>query len=199
MTIQYDNIEIFKKNITSFKEVSQDTDGQEPGYMTHSEIQVVNFDKVKEDYIRDMKLFCTPCSNDALYFGKNNKVYFIEFKNGVMKKEKVYNVYNKIYDSLLIFNDIVHENISFCRENAIFILVYNESKNPDRVDGVKNEDSPKAAIGKYFSAKAKKRYVRFGLNKFKKLYFQDVFTYTEKEFENIFLQLLPVITEGKMC
>ena len=66
MTIQYDNIEIFKKNITSFKEVSQDTDGQEPGYMTHSEIQVVNFDKVKEDYIRDMKLFCTPCSNDAL-------------------------------------------------------------------------------------------------------------------------------------
>ena len=75
MTIQYDNIEIFKKNITSFKEVSQDTDGQEPGYMTHSEIQVVNFDKVKEDYIRDMKLFCTPCSNDALYIGKDEKIF----------------------------------------------------------------------------------------------------------------------------
>lgn len=36
-------------------------------------------------------------------------------------------------------------------------------------------------------AKAKRKYVRFGLERFEKLYFQDVYTYTEKEFEDNFL------------
>lgn len=99
----------------------------------------------------------------------------------------MFNVYNKIYDSLLMFNDIVKENISFCRENVSFILVYNEGKNPDKDNKVKKEDCSKAAIGKYFYGKAKKRYVRFDLERFKNIYFKDVFTYTEKEFADLFL------------
>ena len=57
MEIQdYKEIEIFKNNISTFKETSHDTDGRCPGYMTESEIEVINFDKVKEDYVRGMKL-----------------------------------------------------------------------------------------------------------------------------------------------
>lgn len=200
MKIQYDKIEIFKNNVSSFKETSKDSDSGTSEYMTQSEIEVINFDKVKDDYIKGMHLSSTPCSNDALYISKDGEVYFVEFKNGRMKKEKVFNVYNKIYDSLLIFNDIIGANISFCREHVNFVLVYNESKNPCENGDIQNngisndesnnEDSPKARIGKYFTAKANKRYIRFDLERFKKIYFHDVFTYTENEFEKNFLGLL---------
>lgn len=185
---EFSNIPIFKNNITTFKETSFDKGGIKPGYMTNSEIQVINFDKVKDCYIKDMFLSNSPCSNDALYIGKN-KIFFVEFKNGALEKNKsrVYNIYNKIYDSLLIFNDIVHQNISFCRDNLYFILVYNESKNRYEEYETKQEDSSKAMISKLIHSKAKKKYVRFGLDKFEKIYFKEVFTYTESEFENIFL------------
>lgn len=186
------NIPIFKDNMTTFKETSYDKDGKEPGYMTNSEIQVINFDEVKNCYIKDMSLTGKPCSNDALYIGKNSKIFFVEFKNGNLEKnkQKIFNVYNKIYDSLLIFNDIVHQNISFCRENLYFILVYNESKNCSEERETKQEDSPKAMISKRIHNKAKKKFVRFGLEKFEKIYFKEVFTYTESEFENLFLSLI---------
>ena len=190
MTYQeFNDIPIFKNNMTTFKETSYDKDGKEPGYMTNSEIQVINFDKVKDCYIKDMSLSSIPCSNDALYIGKNNKIFFVEFKNGDLEKNKkmIFNVYNKIYDSLLIFNDIVQRNISFCRENLYFILVYNESKNCSEEREVTQEDSPKAMISKRIHSKAKKKFVRFGLDKFEKIYFKEVFTYTESEFENLFL------------
>lgn len=187
MKVQYDNIEIFNRNGATLKETSWDKDGENPGYMTDSEIHVINFDKVKKSYIKDMGLSCTPCSNDALYIGEDEKAYFIEFKNGLVDNKTVYNIYNKIYDSLLIFNDIIQENISFCRENVNFILVYNEGRNLRNEKETNYGDSSKAKISKHFYAKAKRKYVRFGLERFEKLYFQDVFTYTEKEFENNFL------------
>ena len=189
---EFNDIPIFKNNMTTFKETSYDKDGKEPGYMTNSEIQVINFEKVKDCYIKDMSLTGKPCSNDALYIGKNSKIFFVEFKNGNLEKnkQKIFNVYNKIYYSLLIFNDIVHQNISFCRENLYFILVYNESKNCSEERETKQEDSPKAMISKRIHNKAKKKFVRFGLEKFEKIYFKEVFTYTESEFENLFLSLI---------
>ena len=105
--------------------------------------------------------------------------------------KKIYNIYNKIYDSLLIFNDITNSTISFCRKNVRFILVYNEEKNNQVID--KENSSIQATpsknkIAKSFSNKAKKKFIMFGLEKFEKLYFKEVFTYTEKEFENEFLE-----------
>ncbi len=187
MKVQYQTIELFKNNCSTLKETSHDKDSEVPSYMTNSQIEVVNFDKVVNCYSKELAALNIPCSVDALYFGQEEAIYFIEFKNGTLKKEKVFKVYNKIYDSLLLFNDIVQENISFCREHVYFILVYNESKNLDQINKQTSEDCAKATIGKYFHRKAQKNYVRFGLERFKKIYFRDVFTYTESEFEKIFL------------
>ena len=186
---EFNNIPIFKDNMSTFKETSYDKDSAEPRYMTDSQIQVINFDKVKDCYIKDMALSNTPCSNDALYIGKDDKIFFVEFKNGVLDKKprRNFNICKKIYDSLLIFNDIVDKNISFCRENLYFILVYNENKNGNEECEMKQEDSSKTLISKIIHHKAKKKFVRFGLDIFEKIYFKEVFTYTEKEFENIFL------------
>lgn len=178
MNIQNNSKDIFEKNLSTFEAVSEDTNADKS--MIQSKLEVVNFDGVKEDYIKDMGLSEIPCSNDALYIDKDGKYYFIEFKNGKMNKAIIYNVYNKIYDSLLIFNDLINSNISFCRENVYFILVYNKDKNP--------EDTSRSAIAASISNKANKGFIRFGLEKFKKLYFREVFTYTEEEFEKLFLE-----------
>lgn len=184
---EYKNIEIFKNNISTFRETSLDKDGKTPGYMTDSEIQVVNFDNVKKSYIKGMGLAYTPCSSDALYIRKNGELFLVEFKNGVIDKPTTYNVHYKIYDSLLIFNDIVKENLSFCRENMSFVLVYNEGKNSTLYAEEKQEESSKATIGKIIHKKAKKKFVRFGLDRFEKMYVKNVFTYTEREFNEEFL------------
>ena len=57
-----------------------------------------------------------------------------------------------------------------------FILVYNEGKNPYSDGGKRQEDSSKATISKIVHNKAKKKFVRFGLERFEKLYFKEVFT-----------------------
>lgn len=185
MAVPYEKIEIFNNNLSTLKETSKDTDSKEVSYMTESTVRVVCFDKVKDEYIRGMKLSKTPCSTDALYLGKKDKICFIEFKNGKMSKAEIYNVYNKIYDSLLMFTDIIDQSVTYCRNNVDFILVYNESKNPKE-----KQDSAKVSIGKYLAAKAKKKFVRFDLGQFERLYFREVFTYTEKEFEELFLSAI---------
>ncbi|MCI9050646.1 MAG: hypothetical protein HFI05_01780 [Lachnospiraceae bacterium] len=188
---QQDNkMKIFENNISTFKETSIDNDDGKEKYMIESEIKVINFDAVKKEYMKDMGVSEVPCSIDALYTNDNENYYFIEFKNGIVKP-KIYNIYNKIYDSLLIFNDITNSTISFCRKNVRFILVYNEEKNNQVID--KENSSIQATpsknkIAKSFSNKAKKKFIMFGLEKFEKLYFKEVFTYTEKEFENEFLE-----------
>lgn len=86
MEIQYDDPEIFRNNFSTFKETSLDKDENSKEYMTDSQIKVVDFDGVKEDYIRHMKLPSTPCSNDALYISEAGRYNFVEFKNGKMSK-----------------------------------------------------------------------------------------------------------------
>ena len=169
--IQYDKIDIFTDNISTFKETSKDSDSASDTvfYMTDSKIEV-NFDDVKDQYIKGMKLSKTPCSTDAL-FVNNEQIYFVEFKNGKISNHEIYSIYNKIYDTLLIFNDITDCNISYCRKNVKFILVYNENKNY------------KTAINAHFAKKSGSKQPRFNLGQFEKIYFQKVCTYTEKEFE----------------
>lgn len=192
MEIKTDKQQLFKDNETTLKETSKDNSSKELLYMTQSQLKAADFDKVKSAYIRGMRLTDTPCSADALYCGKDNKVYLIEFKNGVMDKWTVYNVQEKIYTSLLIYTDIADTRISKCRENLNFILVYNASKNSDKVESerIKSQgDTSKRKIGKYFTEKGNSNFIAFGLEKFKNIYFENVYTYTEKEFEDKFVNV----------
>lgn len=187
------NMPLFEEHLSTLKKTSKDKGRNE--YMTESDLEVVDFDKVKEAYIRGMALSEEPCSSDALYADKTGDIYFVEFKNGFVDKRTGFNICNKIYDSLLIFNDIMNTTATFCRKKVNFILVYNAERNSSDASGkvavtkdMVEEASPsRAEIAKYFSRKAKKHFVRFGLEKFKNLYFRDVFTYTESEFEKEFL------------
>mgnify|MGYP001024847225 FL=1 len=194
MEIRYDEIEIFRNNISTLKKTSRDDENTVKQYMIDAEVSVIHFDRVKKAYVRSLepKPKFLPCSSDALYIGREGSVSFIEFKNGKINDKQKYNVYQKIYESLLIFCDITGESISFCRDHAEFILVYNETKNDEakeeREEGGLQESASRVKIGKYFHRKGKGHFIRFGLERFEQLYFQRVFTYTEAEFENEFVK-----------
>lgn len=177
MMFDLDSIEIFKQHLSSLKQTSYDEVNKE--YMTEDERSVVDFDSVKEAYLTSLGCQSERISSVDALMQNSAKVIFVEFKNGVMKKEKP-KVSSKIKDSLLIFGGLTHSDINYSRENMEFVLVYNEAKNPrSSIDNIR----------KHFVHCAKDEDIRFGLSDYKKVYFQDVHTYTEQEFEE-YLQRL---------
>lgn len=178
MTINIMDNEIFARNIDTFKEVSKDNSTGHDEYMTDSDIRVVNFDKVKAQYangLADPNDY--PASVDAVAV-LNNKFFLIEFKNGIIGNDK--SLRKKIPESILILCDIIKCNISDTRKDWELILVYNEKKNIDKSNNKISSDE----IKKQLFEKTTAHYIRFGLERYKNIYFKDVYTYTEKEFED---------------
>lgn len=130
--ITLSDYEMFKECYSTLQETSLDrtADGAE-FFMTDCTMQVVNFDQVKEKYIAPLKLSETPASNDALFEDGKGNIIFVEFKNGYIDKKTQFRLRKKIYDSMLIFTDIVSAGIHDMREVAEYILVYNEIVNAD--------------------------------------------------------------------
>ena len=118
---------IFRESLSTLKTTSvDDHDSLTQNFMTGSERTVVDFDLVKERYIEHLGLSDIPKSNDALLDAGEGKLVFIEFKNGYIDKRMQFDIRRKIYDSTLIFSDIVSAGISSMRQYMEYILVYNE-------------------------------------------------------------------------
>lgn len=186
--IDWKKYRIFGDNISNLKEISKDdSDIENIEYMTDSLKEAVNFDKVKTIYTNELKLSEENASSVDGIFEVSDRLIFIEFKNGNMKNQKR-SVKDKIRDSLLIFCDITEKQVKDTREELEFILVYNIEKNPIPNQLINKEievqeSMSRVNIAKYFTGKAKKEFIRFDLEKFKKLYFYDVHTYSKEEFE----------------
>ncbi len=180
--INIDNFEIFKKHIATLKDTSFDKDNNV--YMINSNINVIDFDSVKDDYIENLKLTEKPKSNDALLKVNEDKFVFIEFKNGVVKP---FNVRRKIYDSTLIFTDILNIGISYMRKNVDYVLVYNETKNKNSIEEDKRKNVQSSSsfnkIANTLSGFSGENYVGFGLKDFENYCFRKVYTLTENEFK----------------
>lgn len=162
-------------------------DNKNRAYMTTSTLDAINFDDVKNEYIKGLRLKDTPSSVDALFVDKRGYIIFVEFKNGNIDREK-HSVQKKIYDSMLILGDITSIHISDMRKRAAFILVYNEQANErSRDKEYKKNDVQESSsfddIAKTVSRYAGKEYVRLGLRMFEKYCFKEVHAYNQKEFE----------------
>lgn len=189
--IKIEDYKTFKRNITSLKETSKDNHDGSTCFMTKSSLKVINFDRVKDEYIKDLNLSANPKSNDALYIASNGNPTFIEFKNGSMDNKDIFDVRGKVFDSILIFTDIVNRGISYTKENMDYILVYNQEKNSDEEETSKKVQASKSRdqIGKRIMELGGDNHIRFGLERFKKYCFRNVFTYTEDEFEQKFVTI----------
>lgn len=179
--INFNDYDILKHNISTLKATSvDDHDKTNIRYMTDSEKEAINFDNVKMEYVKELSLPEEPKSNDALFINKNNKLVFVEFKNGYMDNAKKYAIRKKIYDSIIILTDIVNMGISQLRENMEYILVYNEEVNENEQDVLEKQKSlvqPSAAFdsfAKSISSMANTEYVCFGVRIFENYCFHKV-------------------------
>jgi hypothetical protein len=173
--------DMLKKFPSTLEKASLDSEKSE--YMTSCQKEVVYFDQFKIDFMKtlsitDEKDFCKSC--DAIYMTTPQKEFFmIEFKNGDFKNN---DIKIKILESLLLLSRKFPE-INFIEGNMHFILVYNE--NVREQEQHKNTDVKE--VSKHLFKQAKESEIRFGLSRFKRLYFKDVFTYSKAEFEAEFV------------
>ena len=183
-----------------------DRDNVTKEYMTHSQLQVCAFDDVKKWYVREKIPFANPNpkSNDALYF-EEDACFFIEFKNGRITDQVNFEINKKIYDSLFILFDLkytdkkgkVVDAISYTRENMTYILVYNEQNyleyGPTKQtklgeDGQRvSQSHHRDLLYKSMRKLAQEEFILFGLDQFQNYLFKHVYTFTEKEFEQNFV------------
>lgn len=185
----FDKIEYFNDTKETFREMSYD--GTDNVSMIDCNQIGYNFDKVKTHYANSLSLSEEVAQSvDTLYFSqKINKYVFVEFKNGLMKNARA-DVKNKLKDSLLIFCDILRVNISFTRRNALFILVYNEEKNVKRNKMETSDEYSKDEMKKHIFSLAKEHEILFGFEKYRRLYFCDVYTCSKSEFNNVLNDIL---------
>ena len=169
-----------KAYICTMKRASMDTTNKKA--MCESDIKVINFDKIPNEYSRGRNWSGVPKSNDALYIDISGKWYFIEFKNGTVQKDEIY---RKIYDSLIMLIEWgIIPDFDFIRENINYILVYNEGK----YNKVQKSPALEQSYG-YIMELAKQEERLFDIDKFEKYLFNETHTYTQKIFEEKFVYL----------
>lgn len=185
--INLSDYKVFNDNISTMKQTSKDDSNNV--YMTESNKQVVNFDKVVKSYCRSEHISSVD-SNDALIVSPDGQTAtFIEFKNGYIDNKTQYKILKKIYDSVLVFNDITNINISLTKRILNYILVYNEDKNSNVTD-LKTEyraSESRDEIDKVLLGYGNEKHIKYGLEFLKGYCFKEVNTYTKREFEELFI------------
>lgn len=147
--------------------ISMDFDNNQ--VMVKSDFKIVDFDKAKEIYARRFGGY-SPKSCDGLYYSDDEDTfYLVEFKNGKISGEVKTQIYFKILESLSLLSDVLDRPTSYFRARCKFILVYNDSKN-------------RSAIGSHVVRNAGGEIVRFGLDRFERIYVRKVHTLNSHEF-----------------
>lgn len=192
---------IFQEHLVTLKETSADFRNglKTVQYMTESQLQVIDFDAVKNEYSKPLQLREVPKSNDALFEADGHVIAFVEFKNGKLDRKDRYEICRKIYDSILILSDLTSLKLSDIRQRMIYILVYNEHANINNANVVSpavQEKSKKIdrslamdGFAREMMRLSKQEYIILGLNKFQNYCFKEVHTYTQKEFEDYLKKL----------
>ena len=185
----YFHDDFFQNAIDSFKDASDS--------MIDYQDSVINFDTVKTNYCKSYASSDKASQSvDVLILNKQDKIVFIEFKNGkINDRNKRSRLKSKLRDSILIFNDINRLDLDFSRNNVEYILVYNQAENRSSVseqqsqqirqNGIETTDSLRN-IQQSFARKAGEEFVYFGLEVLKKVFVLDVHTYTKTEFDEYY-------------
>lgn len=176
----------FSNHIETLEELSRDDSHDHA--VTGSQIKAIAFDEVRNEYAAPLKLKNGPNSMDAICVftdGDDSSLAFVEFKNGKLDKRDAFEIRKKIYDTLLIFQDLTGISLATLRAHAACILVYRKDLNPD--DEHEGEFIPASpsrdTIGDHIAGLAHQEIVRFGLARFFSYCFKEVHTYGPDDFD----------------
>lgn len=179
------NSKIFKNNISNLHDVSKDTSVNPTVFMTSSTKPCFSFDDIKSDFAVKNNISQQPRSADALFINdKKDYVAFIEFKNGTLNPKEVFEIHEKMYCCSVILSNIIKKPTDFIKENIDFYIVYNGQKNSAGITPSPSRD----IIAKSISGLAHRKIVEFNVGKFERFLFRKVYTYTEEEFERLFVR-----------
>ena len=170
----------------TLREASWDSTNQR--FLSDSNNVVINFDKVKERYCKNLTNRTESMASVDAIFVSNGRIYFVEFKSNVSKHEKI-RIKRKVSDSILLFLDVVEDRLSRFRNQAEFILVYGNntdkivvSKEVDYAPDYPGFDQFQSAMGDL----AKKPIIKYDMQPLQGVHFATVHTLNETEFK-IFL------------
>lgn len=174
-------LDLLKRHVCTLKKASRDdTNHQE---MCRSQLKVVDFDKIPNEYARGKGWRGVPKSNDALYISPEEKWYFIEFKNGSINSGEIY---RKLYDSLIMLLELkILPDFEYIRRYIQYILVYNSEKQ-ERIPPSEGRDETYG----YFLNRAKTEKKLFGIEKLEQYLFSETHTYSKADFENNFVKVM---------
>lgn len=171
------------KYICTLKKASYDMAKGES--MCESNIKVVNFDKIPNEYAKGKSWKCVPNSNDALYITYKDKWYFIEFKNGSIDKA---DLYRKMYDSIIMLLDMkIVPDIKFVREHVQYILVYNSEKY-----GKIQKSEARNETFSYILNLADREEKLFQVERMEQYLFNETHTYTKELFAKKFIEPIEI-------
>lgn len=140
-------------------------------------------DKIPSDLkiLKSIKKISADTTNKEFMINSDLKV--IEFKNGGIK---TVDIYRKIYDSLIMLVEMEYITQKECRNNAQYIVVYNESEYGEKYLKCREEQS-NLKIQKHVRSLAEQPRKLFDLNKLDGYLVNKTFTLTQKEFQEQFI------------
>lgn len=182
--LQLGRYSILKNHIDTLHNLSADNgSSQQVEHVTDSQVLAVGFDQVKDEYTRNLHITNESSDSVDALLNIRGVPTFVEFRNGVIENKKIK---NKARDSLLILCDITNKHIAYTRRHMDFILVYNATKNPMSTSErgrLSEEKSSLEYICNQITKLADDKFVRFGMERLRVMYFKDVYTFTNQEFE----------------
>jgi len=171
---------VLAEHLTTLKRTSKDD--ANATFMMESGLRVVHFDKIPPIYAKGKGWEAVPKSNDALYVD-GNRWFFIEFKNGNIKRD---DIYRKIYDSLIMMIELgIIDGFQFSRENINYILVY----NADMYSKCPKSESREKTFSYVFKL-AQKEEKLFDIELLEGYLFHEVHTYTKELFHENFVSVM---------
>lgn len=189
----YDTLPEILRTTCTLEESSKDSEHKTS--MSNSSLKVVDFDKIPKKYVKQAMIRTVPKSNDALYITKENKWIFIEFKNGEVKKEEIY---RKLYDSLIMLEELAIKDWNFFRNHATYILVYNEDvycQRNAKLQKSKNRD----VLYQHIRNRANTVRNLYEIRKLEGFLFENAWTYNEEQFAEFFEKRYETEEAGEVC
>jgi hypothetical protein len=179
---------------TTLKQASYNSQGG--NFMCNSELPVVNMDKFAKKSYRKIILpnsiseDDTINTADAFLIDKGNKWYFIEFKDGIVKKEKG-SILKKAYSNMYAVLDILYDMrntessygqflydspMQFIKKNVSYVFVFNSEKNPEHVLQERNH------------MMKQEHYTAVFMERLKGYIYHEAYAMSEQSFQNEFVK-----------
>lgn len=117
----------YPNSASKLSDVSLDKANNHP--MIDDDRPIINFDHVKDQFAQsispDGKKPKEGIKSADGYFQSGGRDFFVEFKNGKIDEK---DLLTKIYDTAIVFCNLVNKSPEHLRLNGEFILVYNPNK-----------------------------------------------------------------------